>query len=81
MLCGGGDIPKDIVTGLSNFADQNSHLKILLDVFGDLIGRGSLLTPESNTRTFNFQSNDFLSKFKRQLLLHEVPWSEKKDRQ
>jgi hypothetical protein len=60
--------------------------KLLLDVFGGMMGVGggelvavqSLSTIKKDTGHSNFQSNEPFSKFLRQLLRYKVPWYGKK---
>ena len=37
---GGAAILGDIISGPSNYVEQNSYLKVLLDVFGEIVGAG-----------------------------------------
>ena len=75
----GVDIPKDLFIGLFNNAEQNSYFEILIECVWGIDRRGrrpvalqSLLNLKKGTTTFNFQSNELLSKFL-QLLQYEVP--------
>jgi hypothetical protein len=59
--------------------------KFILDVYGEMVGvEGVLVAFQSpsaikkGTSPSNFQSNEPLSKFLRQLLRYEVPWSQTK---
>ena len=74
---GGVDIPKGIVTGVFKYAEQNSHLKILIGcVWGNdgrrgrgLVALQSLSTIKKGTSPSNFQSNEPLLKSLRRHLL------------
>ena len=64
-----------------NYAEQNGYLKILIGCiwrgvgWGGLVALQSLSTIKMGTSHSNFQSNELFSKFLRQLLRYEVPWS------
>ena len=77
----GGVIIKDTISGLSNYAEQNGCLKIFTGCVWRNCGRvalQSLLTFKKGPNPLNIQSNEYFSKFMRQLLLQEAPWSRTK---